>query len=148
MRKTFEIGGWRWEFSKKFKITRTIYLNKKYQYNFWNRCFLNLFIEVSKIQSDYLEFAKRDMFLKQKMWFGLVLGQLAKLKKHLGGQLWATCKGGFSCFRGQKMLKLFFKNIAASALNSCIIPLELTFNRLIIYNQYQKVLLYWRHLPA
>ena len=35
-------------------------------------------------QSDYIEVAQGDIFMEQKMWFGLVLGSFAILKKVLG----------------------------------------------------------------
>jgi hypothetical protein len=38
------------------------------------------------IQSHYIEVAQGDIFMEQKMRFGLVLGQLAILKK-MGGRL-------------------------------------------------------------
>jgi len=36
------------------------------------------------MQSRYIEVAQGDIFMEQKMRFGLVLGQLAVLKKKLG----------------------------------------------------------------
>ena len=35
-------------------------------------------------QSHYIEVAQGDIFMEQKMWFGLVLGPLATLKKNWG----------------------------------------------------------------
>jgi hypothetical protein len=52
-------------------------------------------------QSHYIEVAQRDIFIKQKMRFGLVLGWLALLKTN-----WADyeqlLRAVFSCFQGQK----------------------------------------------
>ena len=58
-------------------------------------------------QSHYKEVAQGDIFIEQKMRFGLVLGQLAILKKN-----WANyeqlLRPVFSCFHGQKKMLKFF----------------------------------------
>ena len=48
-------------------------------------------------QSHYREVERWEIYMEQKLRFGLDLGQLALLKKNLG-RLWAV----FSCFHGQK----------------------------------------------
>ena len=54
--------------------------------------------QVAWHQSHYIEVAQGEIFMEQKMRFGLVLGQLAILKNKLGAdseQLLGVC---FSCF--------------------------------------------------
>ena len=72
-------------------------------------------------QSHYIVVAQGDIFMEQKMWFGLVLGRLAILEKKLGGPSNKNGRAFFSCFRGQK--KILFENMVASALKSSIISL-------------------------
>ena len=54
---------------------------------------------ITENQSHYIEVAKGDIFMEQKMLFGLVLGQLAILKEN-----WADyeqlLRAVFSCFNG------------------------------------------------
>ena len=52
--------------------------------------------------SHYIEVAQGDIFMEQKMWFGLVLGRLAILKKKSLGRLWATFEDGFFMFSRAK----------------------------------------------
>ena len=59
----------------------------------------------------YIEVVQEDIFMEQKMRFGLVLGRVAVLKKESG----AGARVFFSCFQG-----FFFLNIVASALKSYI----------------------------
>ena len=73
------------------------------------------------VQSHYIEVVQGDIFMEQKMTFGLVLGRLAILKKKLGANYEQLLRVFFSCFHGQKYIPIyFFKNIVASALNSCL----------------------------
>ena len=59
-------------------------------------------------QSHYKEVAQGDIFVKQKMRFGLVLGQLAILKKKVWADYEQLLRTISSCFRVQKFLKIFF----------------------------------------
>ena len=59
-----------------------------------------------------------DIFMEQKMWFGLILGWLAILKKKFGSIMSNFCGWFFQVFRCN-----FFENVAASALKSCIISI-------------------------
>ena len=52
-------------------------------------------------QSHYIEVVQGDFFMEQKIRFGLVLGQLAKLEKN-GGRLLATFEFGFFMFSRAK----------------------------------------------
>ena len=56
---------------------------------------------MGKNQSHYIEVAQGDIFMEQKMRFGLVLGRLAILKKNWG-RLWATFEGVLFMFPGAK----------------------------------------------
>ena len=61
-------------------------------------------------QSNYIEVAQGDIFMEQKMRFGLVLGWLAILKKKMGADYEQLLRVVFSCFQGQKNnLKYFGK---------------------------------------
>ena len=53
-------------------------------------------------QSHYIEVAQGNIFMEQKMRFGLVLDQLAILKKKLEPDYEQLLRVGFSCFHGQK----------------------------------------------
>ena len=56
-------------------------------------------------------------FYEKYLRFWLVLGT----EKKIGGRLWATFESGFFfIFSGAKKSLIFFENIVASALNSCI----------------------------
>ena len=67
-----------------------------YKYNPRHICFLICGNMLH--QSHCIEVAQGDIFMEQKMRFGLVLGRL-----------WATFEGGFfSCFQGQKNNLAFF----------------------------------------
>ena len=70
-------------------------------------------------QSHYIEVGQGDIFMEQKMGFGLILGQLAILKKK-GTDYEQLLRAVFSCFQGQKNYLKFLKNIVAFALKSCI----------------------------
>ena len=87
-----------------------------------------------------------DIFMKQKIWFGLVLSQMAIVKK-IGGPIMSNFFfGGGFMFSGANFLKFFFENIVASALKSCVIffaPETWKNHSNIVY-----ILLYWRHLLA
>ena len=52
-------------------------------------------------QSHYIEVAQGDIFMEQKMWFGLVLGRLAILKKKVWADYEQLLRTVFSCFRVQ-----------------------------------------------
>ena len=63
-------------------------------------------------QSHYIEFAQGDIFMEQKMWFGLVLGRMAILKKNIWGRLWATFEDRFFNFSGAKnFFRIFLKTL-------------------------------------
>ena len=49
-----------------------------------------------------IEVAQGNIFMEQKMRFGLVLGSLAVLKKKLGADSEQLLRVFFSCFQGQK----------------------------------------------
>ena len=70
-------------------------------------------------QSHNIEVAQGGILMEKKIIIGLFLGPLAILKRN-GGQVWANLRVFFSCFHAQFFFNLF-KNIAASALKSCII---------------------------
>ena len=70
-------------------------------------------------QSHYIEVMQGDIFMEQKMTYGLVLGRLAILKKKLGADYEQLLRVFFHVFRGKKNL-IFFVNIVASALYSCM----------------------------
>ena len=70
-------------------------------------------------QSNSIEVAEGDIFMEQKMRFGLVWGQLAILKK-MEADYEQLLSVVFSCFQGQKNDLIFFENIVVSALKSCI----------------------------
>ena len=70
-----------------------------------------IFFFFSRIQ--FIEVEQGDIFMEQKMIFGLVLGQLAIMKKKMGTDYEQFLRVVFSCFQGQK-------NIVASSLKSCI----------------------------
>ena len=53
-------------------------------------------------QSHYKEVAQGDIFVKQKMRFGLVLGQLAILKKKVWADYEQLLRPVFSCLHGPK----------------------------------------------
>jgi hypothetical protein len=61
------------------------------------------------IQSHGIEVAQGDIFMEQKMRFGLVLGQLAILKKKLGADYEQLLRVVFSCFQGEKYNWKFIK---------------------------------------
>ena len=54
------------------------------------------------IQNHYIEVAQGDIFIEQKMRFGLVLGQLAMLKKKLGADYEQLLRVFFFMFSGAK----------------------------------------------
>ena len=51
----------------------------------------------------YIEVAQGVIFMEQRMRFGLVLGQLAILKKRLGANYEKLLRVVFSCFQGLKI---------------------------------------------
>ena len=53
-------------------------------------------------QSHYIEVAQGDVFMEQKMRFGMVLDPLAILKNKLGADYEKLLTVFFSCFQGQK----------------------------------------------
>ena len=57
----------------------------------------------------YIEVAQGDFFMKQKMWFELVMGQLAILKKMglIMSNFWGGGGGGGHVFMGKFFLKFF-----------------------------------------
>ena len=55
-----------------------------------------------------MEVAQVDIFMEQKMRFGLVLGRLEILKKRLGADYEKLLRVFFSCFQGQKNNSLRF----------------------------------------
>jgi hypothetical protein len=55
-----------------------------------------------------MEVAQGDILMEQQMRFGLVLGQLAILKKRLGDDYYKLLRMVFSCFQGQKNNSKFF----------------------------------------
>ena len=57
-------------------------------------------------QSHYIEVAQGNIFIEQKMRFGLVLGRLAILKK-TGADYEQLLRKVFSCFQGQKNIFFF-----------------------------------------
>ena len=61
-----------------------------------------------------------DIFMEKKIWFGLVLGRFAILKKKLRADYEQLLRSFFSCFHSQKMGWNIFQNTLASALNSWI----------------------------
>ena len=70
----------------------------------------------SFVQSHYIEVTQGDIFMEQKMRFGLVLGWFAVLKKIGGGDDYEQLlRMVFSCFKGQKNNLNVFKNILVSA---------------------------------
>ena len=58
--------------------------------------------------------------MEQELRFGLDLDQLTVLKKRVRADYEQLLRVFFSCFKGQKNVKIFLKNIVASALKSCI----------------------------
>ena len=52
------------------------------------------------------------------IWAGF--GPIGSTEKKGLGRLWATLEGGFFMFSGAKKMLIFFKNIVASSLKSCI----------------------------
>ena len=60
-----------------------------------------------------------EIFMEQKMRFGLILGWLAILKKRMGADYEQLLRVVFSSFQEQKN-DFFLKNILVSALKSCI----------------------------
>ena len=54
-------------------------------------------------QSHYTQVARWAIFIEQKLRFGLVLGQLAMLKK-ISADYDQPLRSSFSCFQGQKFL--------------------------------------------
>ena len=60
------------------------------------------------VQSHYIEVVQGDIFMEQKMTFGLVLGRLAILKKKLGANYEQLLRVFFSCFQGQKIVNFLF----------------------------------------
>ena len=76
-------------------------------------------------QSHYIEVTQGDIFMEQKMWFGLVLGRLAILKEEMFGPNMSNFyRQFFHVFRGLKNIDFFLKNIVTFALKSCIICLS------------------------
>ena len=71
------------------------------------------------VQSHYIEVAQGDIFMEQKMRFGLVLDRFVILKKKWGANYEQLLRVVFSCFQGQKK-NIFLLNIVASALKSCL----------------------------
>ena len=76
-------------------------------------------------QSHYIEVVQGDIVMEQEMWFGLVLGRLAIMKKRSLGRLWATFEDSFFMFSvAKKIFFLFFlppktwKNCPQIGLNS------------------------------
>ena len=69
---------------------------------------LQLSLSKTSIQSHHIEVVQGDIFMVQKIRFGLVLGRLAILKKRRADydQLLRVF---FSCFQGQKKLYIFLK---------------------------------------
>ena len=59
-------------------------------------------------QSNSIEVAEGDIFIEQKMRFGLVWGQLAILKK-MEADYEQLLSVVFSCFQGQKNDLIFLK---------------------------------------
>ena len=51
-------------------------------------------------QSHYIEIAQGDIFMEQKMLFGLILGRLAILKKNGWADYEQLLREVFSCFQG------------------------------------------------
>ena len=58
-------------------------------------------------QSHYIEVAQGDIVMEQKMRFGLVLGEMAILKK-MRADYEQLLRVFFSCFQGQKFNLLDF----------------------------------------
>ena len=63
--------------------------------------FTCMYVPLPCSQSHYIEVAQGDIFMEQKMRFGLVLGRLAILKK-IGADYEQLLMVFFSCFQGQK----------------------------------------------
>ena len=63
-----------------------------------------------RMQSHYIDATQRDIFMGQKMWFGLVSANCQYVLKKMGW-LWANLKGTFFMFSGQKKNN-FFENLA------------------------------------
>ena len=75
---------------------------------------------MGQYQSYYIVVAKWAIFMEQNMRFGLVLGQLAILKKKLG-PIEQLLRPLFPCLQGHKKCYKISKSIVMSALKSCII---------------------------
>ena len=60
------------------------------------------------------------IFMEQNIRFGLILGQLAILKKKWAVK-YANFEGGFLCFSGQNNNLSYFLNMVASVLQCCTI---------------------------
>ena len=111
--KIFKFLAFNLEFQKIFWINRTIFSHRKSErfwkqstiaalLNFLTNMFCSMYIictydnwtwHILAGQSHYIKVALGDIFMEQKMRFGLVLGRLAVLKQKLGW-LWATFEGG------------------------------------------------------
>ena len=72
--------------------------------------YLEFYDGVLDTLSHYIEVVQGDIFMEQKMQFGLVLGGLAVLIKTTWADYEQLLRAFFSCFQGQKMF-IFFKNI-------------------------------------
>ena len=92
-----------------FNLVKSFTLRK---FEIRDRKFMNINCSYCS-QSQYIEVAQGNFFMKLKMRFGLVLFWLTILKKN-GGRLWVT-------FEADLFMFLEAKNIVAFALKSCII---------------------------
>ena len=108
-------------------------------------------LPVSSQQSLYRS-SLRDILMKQKMLFGLVLGRLAIWKKSFGlimsnfwGQFFHISKGKGVCTEKLHIISFFKKRKR----NSFFLPLEIWKNcrQIDLTFTIDCVLLYWRHIP-
>ena len=63
-------------------------------------------------QSHYREVPRWEILMKQELRFWLDLGRLVVLKKRVWANYEQLLKVFFSCFRGKKNVKIFFKKVA------------------------------------
>ena len=82
--------------------------------------FITVYMTVLKAKSLYRSRAGRHFYgTENEIWAGF--GPVDNTEKQIWGRLWATFEGSFFMFLGaKKQFNLFFNNIVASALKSCI----------------------------
>ena len=98
-------------------------LHQLSQFHFFHVC-----VEDSDLQSHFIEVSQGDIFMKQKMWYGLVLGQLAILTKKIWVDYEHLLKAFFSCFHGQIQFGIAQNFVFCKKRNKLLGELEISRN--------------------